>query len=416
MATDQDMQVELLPSRLPDLYGHSYSHHPSFAAGSPNYLIPPSSYHNTTVVCEDDDGAEERRRNILRSLDEQKRIREQNVDPMIRSRASISFSLNENRQEQKYCAAPNSTAQHSSDAVYLRKSDTVNMHYIPTKSIKRPLDTSSDVKTTKKKMSDQRTTESRRSRPHKELLTEEEKRANHIASEQKRRSTIRSGFKELTDIVPTLKNINNSKSTVLFKAVEYIKYLEKRNKSLREKISALEVRVQVEGRMNNSANLVLRRPQPQRIQSSDFKAVGSQHDAVSSRDPLPHGNDSSNNGNSTMPPGAAAALLAHKAETRNLLQLQEQLQLQQKLIAEQKLSTYHTKEPRSLSNPSSSYHSFSTPLPLPKGFRPVQEESDARMSSRFGNSGNNKTTPRPDTTKTMDVEGTDEPLKATVSA
>ncbi|PHZ07513.1 HLH-domain-containing protein, partial [Rhizopus microsporus ATCC 52813] len=70
----------------------------------------------------------------------------------------------------------------------------------------------------------------------KELLTEEEKRANHIASEQKRRSTIRNGFKELSELVPTLKNINNSKSTVLFKAVEYIKYLEKRNNSLRDKI------------------------------------------------------------------------------------------------------------------------------------------------------------------------------------
>jgi len=64
-------------------------------------------------------------------------------------------------------------------------------------------------------------------KPYKELLTEEEKRANHIASEQKRRNTIRAGFKELTDIIPTLKNVNNSKSTILFKAVDYIKYLEK---------------------------------------------------------------------------------------------------------------------------------------------------------------------------------------------
>ena len=89
----------------------------------------------------------------------------------------------------------------------------------------------------------------RRGKPHKELLTEEEKRNNHIASEQKRRSMIRSGFKDLTEIVPTLKNINNSKSTVLFKAVDYIKYLDKRNRNLREKIKNLEVRVEVEGRM-----------------------------------------------------------------------------------------------------------------------------------------------------------------------
>ncbi|KAI9478622.1 MAG: hypothetical protein EXX96DRAFT_539695 [Benjaminiella poitrasii] len=94
----------------------------------------------------------------------------------------------------------------------------------------------------------------RRGKPHKELLTEEEKRSNHIASEQKRRSMIRTGFKDLTEIVPTLKNINNSKSTVLFKAVDYIKYLEKRNKSLRDKIKNLEVRVQVEQHTTTSNN------------------------------------------------------------------------------------------------------------------------------------------------------------------
>ncbi|KAI7900782.1 uncharacterized protein BX663DRAFT_516493 [Cokeromyces recurvatus] len=88
-------------------------------------------------------------------------------------------------------------------------------------------------------------------RGHKELLTEEEKRNNHIASEQKRRSMIRTGFKELTEIVPTLKNVNNSKSTVLFKAVDYINYLEKRNKNLREKIKRLEFRLQAEQHSNS---------------------------------------------------------------------------------------------------------------------------------------------------------------------
>ncbi|CAG8515853.1 5984_t:CDS:2 [Acaulospora colombiana] len=85
-------------------------------------------------------------------------------------------------------------------------------------------------------------------KPYKELLTEEEKRANHIASEQKRRNTIRAGFKELTDIIPTLKNVNNSKSTILFKAVDYIKYLERRNKNLKERAGLLEMRVEMEMR------------------------------------------------------------------------------------------------------------------------------------------------------------------------
>ncbi|CAG8548634.1 14036_t:CDS:2 [Gigaspora rosea] len=80
------------------------------------------------------------------------------------------------------------------------------------------------------------------------LLTEEEKRANHIASEQKRRNTIRAGFKELTDIIPTLKNVNNSKSTILFKAVDYIKYLERRNRNLKERAGLLEMRVEMEMR------------------------------------------------------------------------------------------------------------------------------------------------------------------------
>ncbi|KAI9021582.1 Myc-type, basic helix-loop-helix domain-containing protein, partial [Phycomyces nitens] len=81
---------------------------------------------------------------------------------------------------------------------------------------------------------------SKRTKPNRDLLTEDEKRANHIASEQKRRNTIRSGFKDLTDIIPTLKNINNSKSTVLFKAVDYIRHLEKRNKGLKDRLAALQ--------------------------------------------------------------------------------------------------------------------------------------------------------------------------------
>ncbi|KAI8063096.1 hypothetical protein BDF21DRAFT_455429 [Thamnidium elegans] len=75
---------------------------------------------------------------------------------------------------------------------------------------------------------------------NRELLSDDQKRANHIASEQKRRNTIRGGFKELTEIIPTLKNINNSKSTILFKSVDYIKQLDKRNKSLRDRLCLLQ--------------------------------------------------------------------------------------------------------------------------------------------------------------------------------
>ncbi|KAF9576270.1 hypothetical protein EC968_009832 [Mortierella alpina] len=87
------------------------------------------------------------------------------------------------------------------------------------------------------------TTTTTKRKPYKELLTEEEKRANHIASEQKRRNTIRNGFKDMTEIIPDLKDVNSSKSTILFKAVDFIKHLERRNRMLQEKANRLESRL-----------------------------------------------------------------------------------------------------------------------------------------------------------------------------
>ncbi|KAI9315725.1 hypothetical protein BX666DRAFT_1860419 [Dichotomocladium elegans] len=96
----------------------------------------------------------------------------------------------------------------------------------------------------------------RRRKSGRELLTEEEKRMNHIASEQKRRCTIRNGFKNLTELVPSLKNMSNSKSNVLFQAVDYIKYLEKRNKSLQQKIQSLEYRASLRLSDDQSQRLI----------------------------------------------------------------------------------------------------------------------------------------------------------------
>ncbi|KAJ2717019.1 Transcription factor [Coemansia spiralis] len=58
-----------------------------------------------------------------------------------------------------------------------------------------------------------------------ELLTEEEKKVNHIASEQKRRQNIRTGYDQLIQIVPTLTPSQRSEALILQKTVEYIKYL-----------------------------------------------------------------------------------------------------------------------------------------------------------------------------------------------
>lgn len=52
--------------------------------------------------------------------------------------------------------------------------------------------------------------------PH-ELLTDAEKKANHIASEQKRRQNIRIGFDSLVEIVPTLSECQRSEALILQK-------------------------------------------------------------------------------------------------------------------------------------------------------------------------------------------------------
>ena len=53
-------------------------------------------------------------------------------------------------------------------------------------------------------------------------LTEQEKKNNHIASEQKRRAAIREGFDRLTELVPGLEGQGRSESIVLKKTVDFI--------------------------------------------------------------------------------------------------------------------------------------------------------------------------------------------------
>ncbi|ORZ20215.1 hypothetical protein BCR42DRAFT_408232 [Absidia repens] len=254
-------------------------------------------------------------------------------------------------------------------------------------------------------------TSTRRTKSHKELLTEDEKRSNHIASEQKRRSTIRNGFKDLTDIVPTLKNINNSKSTVLFKAVDYIKYLEKRNNHLRDKMGSLEVRVKVEGKvsdmlMHSSPSTL----QPVMVSSHSSQQPGS--DAVLSSSPTStdtmersvstyhpyHQNDnnsnndddnsSSNNNNGSSSGGnasendgaggVAAALLAHKCQQQQLLALQEQLQYHQRLLAQQDGEQLQKQRYNSMSSSSASSSSHSSPQSSDLYHHPSQWTYDSK--------------------------------------
>lgn len=53
-------------------------------------------------------------------------------------------------------------------------------------------------------------------------LSEQEKKSNHIASEQKRRAAIREGFDRLTELVPGLEGQGRSESIVLKKTVDFM--------------------------------------------------------------------------------------------------------------------------------------------------------------------------------------------------
>ncbi|KAJ2361929.1 hypothetical protein IW150_007129 [Coemansia sp. RSA 2607] len=79
------------------------------------------------------------------------------------------------------------------------------------------------------------------------VLTEDERRANHIASEQRRRNQIRQGYAELMNLVTTLRDpaLGNhpgtaqstpSKAVILSHAVQFIRGLEEGNRLLRKRI------------------------------------------------------------------------------------------------------------------------------------------------------------------------------------
>jgi len=54
-------------------------------------------------------------------------------------------------------------------------------------------------------------------------LTEQEKKNNHIASEQKRRQAIREGFDRLAALVPGMEGQGRSESLVLNATIEHMK-------------------------------------------------------------------------------------------------------------------------------------------------------------------------------------------------
>ncbi|KAK3945393.1 hypothetical protein QBC46DRAFT_117148 [Diplogelasinospora grovesii] len=74
-------------------------------------------------------------------------------------------------------------------------------------------------------------------------LTAAEKKANHIASEHKRREAIRAGFDQLTQIVPNLEGMARSEGLVLRATKDYIIEQLERRKTLIAELEAKGVYV-----------------------------------------------------------------------------------------------------------------------------------------------------------------------------
>ncbi|KAL1900884.1 hypothetical protein Sste5346_001945 [Sporothrix stenoceras] len=76
-------------------------------------------------------------------------------------------------------------------------------------------------------------------KPPRENLTEEQKRENHIKSEQKRRTLIKTGFEDLCILVPGLQGGNLSKSLVLTTASSWLSELLDGNKRLETELQSM---------------------------------------------------------------------------------------------------------------------------------------------------------------------------------
>ena len=75
-----------------------------------------------------------------------------------------------------------------------------------------------------------------------ENLTEDQKRENHIKSEQKRRTLIREGFEDLGELVPGLRGGGFSKSAVLIMSADWLEDLLEGNEVLRTRLGQMQGR------------------------------------------------------------------------------------------------------------------------------------------------------------------------------
>lgn len=111
------------------------------------------------------------------------------------------LSVDDNESNEWYPLPPSNDSNGSANTCYKGKYKLLESYH-PYKAPNSP------QKNTK--------THRRRKQPH-ELLSEEQKKANHIASEQKRRQNIKIGLDQLIDIVPSLNHGNRSEALILQK-------------------------------------------------------------------------------------------------------------------------------------------------------------------------------------------------------
>ncbi|KAI2789220.1 hypothetical protein POX_e07250 [Penicillium oxalicum] len=78
------------------------------------------------------------------------------------------------------------------------------------------------------------------SKAPRENLSEEQKRTNHILSEQKRRNLIRQGFDDLCSLVPSLRGGGFSKSAMLTQAADWLEDLLRGNELLQSQLTDMK--------------------------------------------------------------------------------------------------------------------------------------------------------------------------------
>ncbi|KAI0106783.1 hypothetical protein F4814DRAFT_429025 [Daldinia grandis] len=103
-------------------------------------------------------------------------------------------------------------------------------------------------------------------------LTEEEKKQNHIASEQKRREAIRAGFDRLCELVPGLQGHGRSEGYVL---KETVKYMREQLARRRELVEAAEAQgVPVPERLKESVKILEKLESRQKEQQEKARREG----------------------------------------------------------------------------------------------------------------------------------------------